>query len=134
MMKVDEAGERRYDIHLRKREARAAINPLTRLVHDEVLDGPRHSVEPHIPMRLGRPLVRRPGAARRTGYRRNKPHSGPIRTTSDESFCEKCGIGVDAGGFYNRAATGRAEPVPPERLEELRHYATEQEAIRAALR
>ena len=121
-----------YVIHWLRRWRKGRIYPLTRLLYDPVLDGPivttLSSKPPEPDRRRGRP----PGSKQRRHSWAARPHSGPLTTIGAETFCEKCGIGVDEAGFYERAAAGHGAPVTAERLEQLAHYATEQEAIKAA--
>ena len=41
---------------------------------------------------------------RRGDYGGRRHHSGPLRTLKGETYCMKCGVGVDEDGFYERAA------------------------------
>ena len=119
-----------YEMALQRRQAAVLRSPLNALLHDPILDGPRRAVEPHVAKRLGVPLVTRPFSHHKSN--RSKPHSGPIVTTKDESFCGTCGVGADTNGFYSRGVTDLGAPVLAEQLAALQHYPTEREAVRAA--
>ena len=118
-----------YAIHWLRREAAARHSPLTRLLFDSVLDGPRRSVEPTVYRTTSRTHIAHRGS------RHRRPHSGPIRTLRDETFCTKCGVGVDDGGFYERAAKEEGMRLTEDdAAKQYAHYATEREAVSAGHR
>ncbi len=115
-----------YAIHWLRREAAARNNPLTRLLFDPVLDGPRRSVEPAVYRTTSRTHI----ARRRS--RSPRPHSGPIRTLHGEAFCTKCGVGVDDDGFYERGAKEEGmRLVEDDAAKQYAHYASERKAVNA---
>ena len=107
----------RYPIHWLRRWWRGRSEPLTRLLYDSVLDGPRTQVQPP-PLAIPRKPYK-PQRPSKSWPPESMEHTGPIRELGGERFCEKCGIGVDEDGMFERAANGYGRRISPAKADEL---------------
>ena len=115
-----------YGLHWLRREWKARRNPLNRLIYDHVLDGERRRVEP---------VAFKPPYPRGAQPRKTLPHCGPLRTIDGETFCVRCGVGVDQDGFYERAVTNEgARLLPVDVARHSNHFDETELAARLAAR